>query len=198
MKTTLIAAALVLTSAAHAQTPPTPTERREPARPERPAPPSHHAPPPVTVVRPGFTAPPRLAQPAPPAYHPIPDAAAGERVLEKPTGAPEPRYGVMRSAPGTATPPGIWAHHRSQWGWNGHRVYAGGYVFPRGHRYLRRRPGQRLSLVFLASSYWFADYAAAGFDDPPDGCEWIRYGPDLLLVDIDTGEIIDVEYDVFD
>jgi Ni/Co efflux regulator RcnB len=32
---------------------------------------------------------------------------------------------------------------------------------------------------------------------PPRGYEWVRYGDDALLVNIRTGEIVDVVYDVF-
>jgi hypothetical protein len=35
-----------------------------------------------------------------------------------------------------------------------------------------------------------------GLGAPPD-YQWVRYGPDLLLVDLTTGEVIDVVYDVF-
>ena len=40
--------------------------------------------------------------------------------------------------------------------------------------------------------------AALGLLTPWDGYEWVRYGDDALLVDIDTGEVIRVEYDLFD
>jgi Ni/Co efflux regulator RcnB len=110
---------------------------------------------------------------------------------------PPARYGVMRSAPSVGVDPGISAHNHSHWGWNGHRIHGGGYVFPSGHHYRRRHIGQRLPLIFLSEIYDFTDYAAAGFEDPPPGYEWVRYGPDLLLVDIDTGEVVDVEYGVF-
>jgi Ni/Co efflux regulator RcnB len=29
------------------------------------------------------------------------------------------------------------------------------------------------------------------------GYQWVRYGPDLLLVDIATGQVVDVRYGVF-
>jgi hypothetical protein len=32
---------------------------------------------------------------------------------------------------------------------------------------------------------------------PPIGCEWIRVGRDALLVDIWSGEILSVYYDMF-
>ena len=32
---------------------------------------------------------------------------------------------------------------------------------------------------------------------PPYGYRWLRYGPDLLLVEIAAGRIVDVIYDAF-
>jgi Ni/Co efflux regulator RcnB len=57
--------------------------------------------------------------------------------------------------------------------------------------------GQSLPLVFLGSAYYFTNYAALGLDPPPFGYQWVRYGPDILLVNIRTGQIMDVEYGVF-
>ncbi len=88
--------------------------------------------------------------------------------------------------------------NQRHWGWNGHHYHWGGYHFPNGHHYRRWRIGLILPLVFLEQEYVFNDYADLGLDDPPPGYEWVRYGPDLLLVDLDTGEVVDVEYGVFD
>jgi len=117
---------------------------------------------------------------------------------------PEQRYGVTRSAPGVSgggyrqVRPGIRAGNRKHWGWNGRRYHLGRYNYPHGYRYRRWLIGQILPLVFLQDDNVFNDYAGLGFDDPPPGYEWVRYGPDLLLVDLDTGEVVDVEYGVFD
>ncbi len=119
--------------------------------------------------------------------------------------APEPRYGVLRTAPGVTRMDRprsgahrIWSENRKHWGWNGRPRHWGGYHFPNGHHYRRWRIGQILPLIFLEQEYVFDDYTDLGFDDPPPGYEWVRYGPDLLLVDLDTGEVVDVEYGVFD
>ncbi len=118
---------------------------------------------------------------------------------------PEPRYGVLRTAPGVTRidrprsgAHRIWSENRKHWGWNGRPRHWGGYHFPNGHHYRRWRIGQILPLIFLEQEYVFNDYTDLGFDDPPPGYEWVRYGPDLLLVDLDTGEVVDVEYGVFD
>jgi Ni/Co efflux regulator RcnB len=121
--------------------------------------------------------------------------------------APEPRYGVLRTAPG-ATGGGyhrvrpvdrrIWSGNQKHWNWNGRRYHLGRYNYPDGYGYRRWRIGLILPVIFLQENYIFNDYASLGFDDPPPGYEWVRYGPDLLLVDLDTGEVVDVEYGVFD
>lgn len=86
-------------------------------------------------------------------------------------------------------------HHR--WGWNGQRIWIGQYYYPDGYGYERWDVGQRLPYIFLSQNYWFDDYMEYGISPPPWGYEWIRYGPDLLLVDVYSGQIVDVEYGVF-
>ena len=51
--------------------------------------------------------------------------------------------------------------------------------------------------LFLARAYWYADYAALGLPPPDPGFQWVRYGPDLLLVNLDSGQVVDVIYGVF-
>lgn len=54
-----------------------------------------------------------------------------------------------------------------------------------------------LPALFLASTYYYDSYASVGLPPPPAGARWVRYGPDLLLVDVRSGAIIDVAYGVF-
>ena len=54
-----------------------------------------------------------------------------------------------------------------------------------------------LALLSLERDYWLTDYYAYDLMAPPYGYEWVRYGDDALLVNIYTGEILQVEYDVF-
>jgi Ni/Co efflux regulator RcnB len=53
-----------------------------------------------------------------------------------------------------------------------------------------------LPFLFLSSSYYWDHYAIFGLPQPY-GYRWVRYGPDLLLVDTRTGRIRDVRYNVF-
>jgi Ni/Co efflux regulator RcnB len=45
--------------------------------------------------------------------------------------------------------------------------------------------------------YWIGDFIMFALMSPPDGYVWVRVGDDALLVDADTGEVVQVVYDVF-
>ena len=49
--------------------------------------------------------------------------------------------------------------------------------------------GSILPRLFLSSSYYWSDWGALGLGPPPPGYVWVRYGPDLLLVNRYTGRI---------
>jgi Ni/Co efflux regulator RcnB len=51
--------------------------------------------------------------------------------------------------------------------------------------------------LFLSSAYFFNDYYRMGLEGPPYGYQWVRYGPDLLLVQLGTGQVSDVIYGAF-
>jgi Ni/Co efflux regulator RcnB len=50
---------------------------------------------------------------------------------------------------------------------------------------------------FLASAYYYSAWSTLGLMAPQSGYQWVRYGPDLLLVEIVTGRVVDVRYGVF-
>jgi Ni/Co efflux regulator RcnB len=66
------------------------------------------------------------------------------------------------------------------------------YRYPPGFAYRRWAAGAILPSVFLSSAYFYDNYPALGLAPPPPGYQWVRYGSDLLLVNIATGRIIDV------
>ncbi|MBI1212846.1 MAG: hypothetical protein GC190_15395 [Alphaproteobacteria bacterium] len=79
-----------------------------------------------------------------------------------------------------------------------HRHFrVGPYHPPRGYKYRRWTHGQYLPWVYYDRSYWLLDFLTFGLMIPPPGCVWIRFGPDALLVDLESGEIIQVVYNVF-
>jgi hypothetical protein len=77
-------------------------------------------------------------------------------------------------------------------------VHAAPFAYPSGWEYRRWAVGAALPPVFLTQDYFYPEWAALGLDPPPPGFQWVRYGPDLLLVDVNTGEVAEVVYGVFD
>ena len=77
------------------------------------------------------------------------------------------------------------------------QFHAGSYRGPSGYSYRHWSYGDRLPSIYFVRDYWLLDFLAYGLFDPPYGYEWVRYGPDALLIDLDTGEIVRVEYNVF-
>ncbi len=74
------------------------------------------------------------------------------------------------------------------------------FRYPRGYGYRRWSTGLILPRLFLSSSYYYDGYDGydgLGLGAPPPGCRWVRYGPDLLLVQTRSGRIVDVIYGAF-
>jgi hypothetical protein len=76
-------------------------------------------------------------------------------------------------------------------------IHAAPFVYPSGWAYRRWAIGAVLPAIFLAPAYYYTDYATLGFDPPPPGAQWVRYGPDLLLVDVSSGQVLEVVPGVF-
>jgi hypothetical protein len=88
----------------------------------------------------------------------------------------------------------------AQFTFHGHafnRVHMAPFTYPSGYAYQRWAVGAVLPPLFLVPSYYYTDWASLGLDAPPPGTQWVRYGPDLLLVDVNTGQVVDVVPDVF-
>ncbi|MBI3678406.1 MAG: RcnB family protein [Proteobacteria bacterium] len=77
------------------------------------------------------------------------------------------------------------------------RYHAGVYKAPSGYHYQRWSPGERLPHIYFVRTFWILDFIDFGLFLPPPGYVWVRFGPDALLIDTFTGEVIAVEYDVF-
>jgi hypothetical protein len=52
--------------------------------------------------------------------------------------------------------------------------------------------GEYLPRALFAPAAYVVDYAAYELGAPPADCEWVRNGPDALLVNLDTGMVIQV------
>jgi Ni/Co efflux regulator RcnB len=68
----------------------------------------------------------------------------------------------------------------------------GAYVAPRGMRYNPVSVGYRFAPVFYSSQYWVNDYGTYRLPNPGYGHRWIRYGNDVVLIDIRTGRTLRV------
>ena len=85
-------------------------------------------------------------------------------------------------APHPGGPPG------AQFGYHGrsfNRVQVAPFIYPRGWGYRRWAVGVALPPVFLVPDYYYTDWATLGLEPPPPGFQWVRYGPDLLLVNVE-------------
>ena len=75
---------------------------------------------------------------------------------------------------------------------------SGGYYSPyRNYRYNRLSIGIVLDSLFYSNRYWLSDPWQYRLPHAPYGTQWVRYYNDVVLVDIYSGEVIDVIYDFF-
>jgi Ni/Co efflux regulator RcnB len=119
-------------------------------------------------------------------------APGGTRTFVQPHGGPQ--RAVIGPRPGLAT-----GGHQFTWhGREFHRVHLAPFVYPSGWGYRRWAVGAVLPPLFLTPDYYYADWATLGLDPPQPGFQWVRYGPDLLLVNVTTGEVVDTIYDAFE
>ena len=80
-------------------------------------------------------------------------------------------------------------HHRS-------RFHLGIYFDPFGYGYQPFGIGFQLTPAYYGQNYWF-DPSLYGLPYPPPGTQWVRYWNDAVLVDVYTGQVIDVIRDFF-
>ena len=76
-------------------------------------------------------------------------------------------------------------------------LLVGVFHYPSGTSYRYWSRGDFLPGLFFTAQFFFTDYTRLGVDPPPPGYRWVRYGPDLLLIDIYTYEVVEVLYGVF-
>jgi hypothetical protein len=132
-------------------------------------------------------------QPGP--QHPQPGPPPGRGPGPMHGGGPGPRPGYGRPTFVQPLPPrGNQFWHRGQYYG---RVQAPPFAYPRGYGYRRWAIGAVLPPLLFAPSYFYPGYAQLGLQAPPPGYAWVRYGPDLILVNIDNGQVEDVVYGAF-
>ena len=128
---------------------------------------------------------PPAGRPAPPHGPPLHGPVPGPHV--GPGGPGGPRVG-----------PG--GPHGAQFTYHGrpfNRTHASPFIYPGGWGYQRWGAGMVLPGLFLAPAYYYSDWAGLGLPPPDPGFQWVRYGPDLLLVNVETGQVVDAIYGAF-
>jgi Ni/Co efflux regulator RcnB len=94
-----------------------------------------------------------------------------------------------------------WRNDR-RYDWRGYRdrhrsiFHIGIYYDPFGYSYRPFNIGYRLQPYYYGQQYWI-DPAMYSLPYPPPGTEWVRYWNDALLVDIYSGEVVDVIHGFF-
>jgi Ni/Co efflux regulator RcnB len=116
--------------------------------------------------------------------------AGGGTARHRPPTAGRPVRGANAPRP----PRGNQFWHRGRYV---NRVRGPAFVWPRGYSYRRWGIGGVLPAVFLTSPYFFTGWAGLGLQAPVPGYQWVRFGPDLLLVNLRTGQVEDVIYGAF-
>jgi len=123
-------------------------------------------------------------------HHPPGKPGGAKPAPHGPMGAPHPG-GPHGPPPGPHGGPLTFRGHEI------HRAHLAPFVYPPGYRYQRWAGGMVLPPLFLVPAYFYADWAALGLVAPEAGFQWVRYGPDLLLVNVTTGQVVDAVYGVF-
>lgn len=123
-----------------------------------------------------------------------PDAGSPNQPARRaPAHRPPPQRPPVARPPYGPRPP-----HRflSGGGWR-RSIRGPAFLYPPGFAYRSWTTGSILPPIFLAAPYFYDGYATLGLGPPPAGYRWVRYGPDLLLVNIYTGRVADVVDGVF-
>lgn len=93
----------------------------------------------------------------------------------------------------------------SRYNWAGYRAAnRSAYRLPRYYApygwdggYRRFSIGGQLSSLLFAQSYWIDDPYSYRLPEAYGPYRWVRYYNDALLVDLETGEVVDSTYDIF-
>ena len=79
-----------------------------------------------------------------------------------------------------------------------HHYHWNNYNRPNGWYAHRWTYGERMPPAFWVRDYWVNDWWSFGLTIPPYGYEWVRYGDDAVLINVNTGEVLQVVYDLYD
>jgi Ni/Co efflux regulator RcnB len=167
----------------------------------RPAPAAKPAPPvrPAPARPPGTVAPPLDARAATPARDAGPAVARPSGPRPGPFGSTVLPRDADRGAAGAR--PGVYSQKRT-FSFHGRAfaaIRARPYRYSRGFAYRPFIRGQRFPAFLLLTPYFIYNYYLYNLSVPPEpGVVWVRFGPDALLVNTYTGEVIDTAPGLFD
>ena len=68
----------------------------------------------------------------------------------------------------------------------------GGYAGPRGYRYRPVNVGYRFAPEYYGRNYWVNDWQRYRLQRPGYGQQWVRYGNDVVLIDLRSGRVATV------
>jgi Ni/Co efflux regulator RcnB len=77
------------------------------------------------------------------------------------------------------------------------RFFIGYYYAPRGYGSRVWLVGDFLPFTYFGDRYFLDDFNRFDLYDPPYGCRWVRVGSDALLVDIESGYVLDAISSLF-
>ncbi len=85
-----------------------------------------------------------------------------------------------------------WMFHGHTYAW--HPVpYGHPWVYPAGYSYQLWTLGAILPPIFWSTpTYYYTGWADMGLPPPDPGFQYVQYGPDLLLVNVSTGAVVQV------
>jgi Nickel/cobalt transporter regulator len=113
-----------------------------------------------------------------------------------PPGGPHmgPPGGPHMGPPGHPGPfrGGPFVFHGHPFAW--HPVHFGRpWIYPPGYAYRAWAVGAILPPLFWQSpTYYYTGWAGMGLPPPDPGYQYVQYGPDLLLVNVATGQVVQV------
>jgi Nickel/cobalt transporter regulator len=125
-----------------------------------------------------------------------PALASAQGYEEHHPGGPPPP-GMRGPHPGGPHPGGPPPGHFMFRGHPFNPFHAEPFIYPHGWAYRRWAVGAILPPLFLAPTYYYSNYAALGLPPPEPGFQWVRYGSDLLLVNVATGQVAEVVPNAF-
>ena len=121
----------------------------------------------------------------PPPGRPAPAVRPGPAV--RPAIVPHPGPGPMVRGPAR----GPYVFRGRSYAWHPVR-FPRPWIYPPGYAYRLWAVGAILPPLFLVPDYYYAGWADMGLPPPDPGFQYVEYGPDLLLVNLATGEVVEV------